>query len=263
MYTIFVLTTPRASIAPPEERLRQDIEWLVPLARELASTWPQFESLGLISKDAQSWIDAKIAEYESNDDDIPEELIAEFDRISASDRVSLLRDPAAFADLTLQSILTMRADGYDGNRITASTADLSIDGGLTRIDYDTPGEPGTLSIELPMRDKSDLWFSDVDVMRDLLGTILRNVPGVTWLCSYPTMYVGRQKFLFRDRRNFGWMGFSATSLDEKGPLYAITPVNEGSFLLLKPDMMTLHAEDVDLCNEAEAFLSDKNILPLR
>lgn len=263
MYTIFALTEPRILLAPPEERLRQDMKWLVPLVRELASSWTQFDSLGLISKDAQSWIDAKIAEYESNDDGIPEGLIAEFDRISASDRVSLLRDPVAFEDLTLETILAMRVDGYDGNRITASTADLRIDGGLTRIDYDTPGEPGTLAIELPMRDKNDLWFSDAIVMRDLLGIILRCVPEITWLCAYPTMYVGRQKSLFRDRRNFGWMGFSARYLDGKGPLYAITPVNEGSFIQLKPSMMTLHAEDVDLCNEAEAFLSDKNILPLR
>ena len=263
MYTIFALTAPRTSLAPPEDRLRQDMKWLVPLATELASSWPQFDSLGLISKDAQSWIDAKIAKYKGNDDGIPEELIAEFDRISASDRVSLLRDPAAFADLTLRSILTMRADGYDGNRITAGTTDLHIDGGLTRADYDTLGEPGTLAIELPMRDKSDFWFSDASVMHDLLGIILRSIPAVTWLCAYPTMYVGRQKSLFRDRRNFGWMGFSAKPLDEKGPLYATTPLYEGSFLQLKPAMMTLHAEDVDLCNEAEAFLSDRNILPLR
>lgn len=236
--------------------------WLAPLADKLASNWSLFSSLGLISKDTQSWIDTKIAEYEANDDGLPDELIARFDRMSATNRVSLLREPEAFTDLTLQSIKDMRAAGYDGNRITATTAGLGIDGGLTRIDYDTPGEAGTFAIELPMNDKSDIWFGSADVMRELLAVVLQFVPGVSWLCAYPTMYVGRQKSLFRDRRNFGWMGFTAMSLAEKGPLYAVAPASRGTFLQLKPEMMTLHLQDVELCNEAEAFLSDKDILPL-
>lgn len=262
MYTLFALTAPRIPPETPELRLQEDMVWLVSLAKALAILSPKFESLGLISGDTQSWIDAKISEYENTDAGLPESLISEFDRISVSNRVSLLRDPVAFADLTLQNIVAMRADGYDGNRISAATTGQRIDGSLTRVDYDTPGDLGTLAIELPMRDKDDLWFSAADTMRELLDIVLHHVPKVTWLCAYPTMYVGRQKSLFRDRRNFGWMGFTANPLAELGPLYKIAAASGGTFLQLKPTMMTLHAIDVELCNEAEAFLSDKELLPL-
>lgn len=239
MYTLFALTTPRSRDEAPETRLRQDMAWLVPLADDLSAIASEFDTLGLISGDVQSWINAKIAEYEGDDDGLPEELIAEFDRISASRRVSLRRDPAAFADMTLESIMAMRADGYDGNRISATTAGQRIDGSLSRIDYDTPGEPGILAVELPMADKDDVWFGSPDVMRNLLAAVLKHVPGVTWLCAYPTMYVGRQKSLFRDRRNFGWDGLhlEAFGRERSSPPY---------FAICRRHILASQADDDDV-----------------
>ena len=71
-----------------------------------------------------------------------------------------------------------------------------------------------------------------------------------------------QRSLFRDRRNLGWMDYSAKTSADRGPLYEIEPKGAGTQLQLKPIMMTLHPADVELCNEVEAYRSDKETLPL-
>lgn len=262
MYTLIVLTAPSDAKGSVEARLRRDMEWLVPLTADLSAISPLFAGLGLISGNTQGWINAKIAEHEA-DDDLSPELIEAFNRLSCSERVTLLQDPAAFADLTLGTIRKMRADGYDGNRISATTGGLAINASLTRIDYDAPQDRGVLSIDLPMQGKTDLWFAEPAIMQALLEAILTHAPGILWACAYPSMYVGRQKQLYRDRQNFGWFGYSTHPLTERGPLFAVWPAGQGTLMQLKPDMMTLHAADIDLCNAAEAFLGDKGILPYR
>ena len=262
MYTLFALTAPRDQNDAVDVRLRREMEWLVPLVAALVSISPLFRPLGLISQDTQSWINAKIAEYEADDDGIPQQLIEEFDRLSADDRVTILDNPRAFADLTLDTIRKMRADGYDGNRIAATTGGTGVAGSLTRINYDKPHDRGVLSIELPMRDKEDIWFSDPSIMRTMLEAVVAHAPDPLWACAYPKMYVGMQKNLFQNRRNFGWMGYTAEPLTEPGPLLAVSSVGNGTFMQLKPSMMTLHEADVEQCNEAEAYLCDKGVLPL-
>lgn len=262
MYTLFALTAPRDRTEAADVRLRQEMEWLKPLVAALVAISPLFRPLGLISQDTQSWINAKIAEFEAEDDGIPQPFIEEFDRLSANDRVRILDNPRAFTDLTLDTIRKMRAEGYDGNRIAATTGGPGIVGSLTRIDYDDPHERGVLSIEMPMRDKADIWFSDPRIMRAIFEAVLAHAPDPLWACAYPTMYVGMQKSLFRNRRNFGWMGYTNESLTEPGPLLAISPFGNGTLMQLKSSMMTLHKTDVEKCNEAEAYLCDKGVLPL-
>lgn len=263
MYTLLALTAPHVQTPDPESRLRREMNWLMPLVNTLSGISPLFATLGLISGDTQSWINSKVAEYEGEDDGIPQPLIDEFDRLSASNRVTILDNPTAFFDLTLETIRKMRDDGYDGNRIASTTGGgAEIAGSLTRIDYDGPQDRGVLAIEMPMRNKSDVWFSDPHIMQVMLEAVLKHAPSSLWTCAYPTMYVGMQKSLFRSRRNFGWMGYSAEPLSDRGPLYAVQPLSTGSFMQLKHEMMTLHAADVELCNEAEAFLSDNGLLPL-
>ncbi len=70
--------------------------------------------------------------------------------------------------------------------------------------------------------------------------------------------------LFTDREAFGWMGYTDQLVqDTGGTLTKVSPMGEGTFLLLKRDIMTAQAQDIELCHEAEAYLSDIGVLPLR
>lgn len=262
MYSIFARTAPRPHHETLEQRMQAELDWLIPLCQDLSRQSALFNSLGMITQDTQSWIDQKVAEYETVDDGLPDDLIAEFDRLAETDRVAIQDAPVAFAGMTLHNIIKMRNDGFDGLIINANTAGLRIDAQLSRTLFDDPQATGVFALNLPRSAKDDLWFSNATVMEDLMITIMRHIPRVIWMAIYPTMYQGMQKNLFRDRQCFGWMGYTPQKLEEKGPLHRIAPLGDGTFLQLKPDMMTLHAPDIALCHEAEAFLLDQGVLPL-
>ncbi len=263
MYSILALTAPDTSPLTSDERLTDALARLTRLVDALGLISPNFHDLGVIAEDTQAWIDIRVADYAEDDDGIPEDVIAEFDRLAASNRVTLLKDPEHFAHITRQKNAEMRALDFAGVTIDAKTSGLRTDGAVSRTLHDGPDLRGALSLKLPMRDKDDLWFADAAMMAHVCTTIVDHIPRVVWLSAYPSMYLARQKNLFRDRYCFGWMGFIPELIEDPGPLWRVTPLPQGNLIHLKPDMMTLADDDIMLCHKAEAFLNDQGVLPLR
>ena len=59
------------------------------------------------------------------------------------------------------------------------------------------------------------------------------------------------------------MGYTAEALSETGDVLArVEPMKGGTFMLLQKQIMTLRKTDLEACNNAEAFLADKGILPI-
>lgn len=263
MYKIVSVLKPYQAPFDAEAFIDAQVVMLRELAVALGGFNAAFKTLGQIAPDTQSYIDGKIAEYAGSDDGLPPEVIAEFDQLAATKRVQLIDMPQVLAE-------TLKAD--HSRRVTEGMTSVSLEfrtegeTGAGRLSLSMPldGQGGALSIKMPMTHQEDFWFADPKGMRDMIAAIVTRWP-VEWLVASPSVYGGPlHPNLLSQRQPFGWMGYTDQQVSETGDaLSEVSPMGEGTLMVLKPSFMTLHAGDIDLCHKAEAYLADLDILPLR
>lgn len=264
MYSIVARLKNLPVVADRDAYISSNVALISKLAEQLSAQNAHFADLGLILEDTQSYINAKVESYASEDDGIPPEVLEEFDRLSHSNRILLRDDPVMVAQMLQHSAAALQEQtGGDHLSLTVqspkllASAKISLSRGMTQ-------STGSLAITLPAEHEEDFWFDNLSMMKALITKIIGLYP-VSWLTIGPTLYgTSVAPSLFEDREAFGWLGYTDQSVATTGDaLSEVASVEGGSILVLKQNFMTLHAADIELCHKAEAHLVDLAALPLR
>lgn len=264
MYSIVARLKNQPAVEDRDAYIVSAVALIAKLAKRLSAQNAHFADLGLILKDTQSYINAKVESYAAEDDGVPPEVIEEFDRLSQSNRILLRDDPEMVAQMLQHSAAALQEQA-GGDHLSLSvqspkllaSAKISLTRGMTQ-------STGSLAITLPAEHEEDFWFDNLSMMKELIREITNLYP-VSWLSIGPTLYgTSLAPSLFEDREAFGWLGYTDQPVATTGEALAeVTSVEGGSILVLKPNFMTLHAADIELCHKAEAHLVDLGVLPLK
>lgn len=265
MYQITGYTHDDSSDADPSVILEHEVGKMHLLVDRLKHFHPRMRTFGIVSDDARRYATEAIKEFERTGKEPAPEIQAELDRLDAwPGYVTLLDQPdhilmharrqneAVIADPTNPGMLFIQLSAK-GNGPSAT---------LKRQVQWQDAHRGSLTLTLPMTDKHDLWFDDWHLVKEMLAVLL-GIWDFSWLTVEPWAYSGRALRLFPNRAGFGWMGYTPATLSDPGDALALVePLCGGTFMLLQKPIMTLREPEIEACNRAEAYLADRDMLPI-
>ena len=224
MYQISGCTRNDTRDGDPMRFLEQELEKMRVLVERLTHYQPLVQNFGFISKEANDYAERMMQRYASSDEGIPDEVMAELERITQqSEPILLLKQPEeVLSILQKQNAHQIEEDGSPTVSLGMSTIQTGgVAGTLDRYVFWKDRNFGSIRFGLPMRHKNDVWFQDWRIMREMIGIFI-DLWEFSWLTVKPSVYnsalkyVGEGKPLFDHRRSFGWMGYTAETLSETG-----------------------------------------------
>lgn len=251
----------------------QETHTALPYLKQLSETisilskyHKNFLTLGLVDENIQDKINDIVSNSEQDDNGLSEGQVNELDKMANKGHLRFLDDPTKCYETALYYIKKLDEKYKTGLFIIRlhgknihHNSNLSLlisQEGKVRVKIDFPYEKG-----------NENWFNNINLIRQLVSELAK-LWVAQWLVFRPSMYfpsnpIKGMASLFHNREPFGWMAYTSKRLNKQSDTLAlIEPMHQGTFMLLQSQMMTLRPEDVERVHQAEAFLTDYDILPI-